>query len=205
MNNDGIERMRITTILGSPRKNGNTARLLTAFEEIVSRNFEIARINVIEKGISGCVGCDACQNQADVSGCRQRDDFAETMDRIIESDAVVYATPVYVWDFPAQMKALMDRHYCLVKWKGRGPIRHLLAGKPAVLLATCGGAAGSNADLLRRVFRREMDYLRFRVIGTYVADGCTTPAALGARGRTIAENMAKDMGRFFKKAAAGRA
>jgi multimeric flavodoxin WrbA len=192
--------MNITTILGSPRKNGNTARLLAAFEKIAARDHRVTRIDVIDKRIAGCLGCDACQSLPDVPGCRQQDDFGETMDRIAGADAVLYAAPVYVWGFPAQMKALLDRHYCLTKWKDRDGEKRLLENKPAALLATCGGSAAGNADLLLRMFQREMDYLGFRVIGTYVADRCGTPSALGPERLALAEKIAKDLAEFFKDA-----
>ncbi len=191
--------MKITTILGSPRKNGNTARLLAAFEALASQDFGITRINVVDRKIAGCLGCDACQAEAGVPGCRQRDDFGKTMDRIAEADAVVYAAPVYVWDFPAQMKALMDRHYCLVKWKGRDAPAYALENKPAALLATCGGAASDNADLLMEAFEREMHYLRFKVIGKYVLGGFSAPAAPAAELPGAAGKLAADLRDFFRR------
>ncbi|MBN2353497.1 MAG: flavodoxin family protein [Spirochaetales bacterium] len=194
--------MKITTILGSPRKHGHTARLLAAFEEIIARDFAVARINVIDKRIAGCLGCDACQSRNGVPGCRQKDDFEETIALIGGADAVIYAAPVYVWDFPAQMKALLDRHYCLVKWRRRDETGYVMEGKPAALLATCGGGAAENADLMQAVFQREMDYLRFRVIGKYVADLTTTPDALDAK--PLAERMAKDVAGFLGKTAVDR-
>ncbi|HVO11963.1 MAG TPA: flavodoxin family protein [Vicinamibacteria bacterium] len=185
--------MRITTLLGSPRRAGNTAHILAAFEQRASRAHEVCRINVVDEHIEGCRGCDACQEVLDAPGCRRRDDAEAVFARILASDAVVYATPVYVWDFTAQMKALMDRHYCLVKWRGREQPKHLLRDKKTMLLATCGGDARSNADLLEEIFRREMRYLRCRVVGTYVVPWCALPAELGEQPAVVAERMLGDL------------
>lgn len=49
----------------------------------------------------------ACQKVSDQPGCVQKDDFKEIIEKIIDSEIVVYASPVYVWDFSAQLKALI--------------------------------------------------------------------------------------------------
>jgi hypothetical protein len=58
-----------------------------------------------------------------------------------------------------------------------------------MLLATCGGDASSNADLIQEVFKREMNYLHCSVAGIYVAPWCTAPAELGDKAEMIAQKM----------------
>lgn len=185
--------MKITTILGSPRKKGNTATVLNLFEEMVNGHLDVERINISNNAVRGCLGCDACQKVSDQPGCVQKDDFKEIIEKIIESDIVVYASPVYVWDFSAQLKALIDRHYCLVKWKERADIIHLLDGKRTVLLTTCGGSAEKNADLIQEIFSREMDYLHCQILGKYVVPLCTVPAELGDKASQVAQQMYVDI------------
>ena len=179
--------------MGSPRKNGNTARVLRAFEDCIRSEAVIRRINVVDLRIDGCRGCDACQRVTTSPGCIQSDDLNETLSLILTADVVIYAAPVYVWDFPAQMKALMDRHYCLAKnTSGSRPI-FLLKGKPTVLLTTCGGLAEESADLLQEIFEREMSYLQCRVIGEYVLPSCTAPSELGSRAQRLADQIAQSI------------
>jgi multimeric flavodoxin WrbA len=185
--------MTIATIQGSPRKNGNTAAVLTAFEEAARAVATIDRINVADKRIEGCRGCDACQGDLCRPGCVRRDDMAEILERITAADLVLYASPVYVWDFPARMKAVVERHYCLVKNAADGRGIHLLEGKPAAFLMTCGGTAEKNADVLGEIFRRQMDYLQFRAVGVYVVPLCTVPGELGSRATDVAQQMANDL------------
>jgi multimeric flavodoxin WrbA len=181
--------MTIVTIMGSPRKNGNTATVLKAFEALACAKATIHRVDAAIMKIAGCRGCDACQRNLDRPGCVQKDDMVAILETIMAADMVVYAAPVYVWDFPAQMKSIVDRHYCLVKNTTDGQARHLIENKPTVLLTTCGGTAEDNADLLRSIFEREMDYLRCRVVGEYVLPLCTLPSELGARGEQMARQM----------------
>jgi multimeric flavodoxin WrbA len=151
----------------------------------------------VERGINGCLGCDACQRITDAPGCVQKDAVGEMLTTIVGSDVVVYASPVYVWDFSAQMKALMDRHYCFVKWKHDAGTRSLLEGKPVLLLTTCGGDAATNADLIREIFTREMDYLHCRIIGIYNVPNCTTSSVPGEEVRKTARCMADDISKLF--------
>lgn len=173
--------MKIITLLGSPRKRGNTAAILSAFEAMVPAPHQVERINVTDHSIKGCLGCDACRRKLDVPGCVQRDDFAGVMDRLLAADVIVYASPLYAWDFTAQMKCLFDRHYCLVKWVDGQVASALMRGKRAALLVTCGDVAENNADVIQTIFDRQMAYLGCTIVGKHVVASCSTPDKLGDR------------------------
>lgn len=53
--------MKILTILGSPKKHGNTATVLKRFEELISPLHQVERINLRDYTIHGCLGCNVCQ------------------------------------------------------------------------------------------------------------------------------------------------
>lgn len=186
--------MKIVTILGSPKKYGNTARVLKNFEDLVAPVHQVERINVTDYNINGCLGCNVCQGKIDEPGCVQKDDTLEILNRILAADVVVYATPLYAWSFSSQMKALLDRHYCLVKSKDGQIIHTLGTGKQTALLVTCAGPVEENADLIQEMFDRMMAYCRCQVIGKYVVPFCTTPDELGSKGTTFAREMARDIG-----------
>ncbi|MCX6031580.1 MAG: NAD(P)H-dependent oxidoreductase [Chloroflexi bacterium] len=185
--------MKIVTILGSPRKRGNTAAVLQAFEALIVPEHQVERINMVDYHVEGCRGCDVCQDKLAEPGCLQKDDAVRLLTRILAADVVVYACPVYCWAFPAQLKALLDRHYCLVKWQDGEVAAALMTGKRAALLVTCGGDAEDNADLIQVMFDREIAYVRGVVVGKYVVANCTTPAELGERGAETARRMAREI------------
>ena len=67
--------MRIVTLLGSPRKRGNTAAVLEVFERLASEKQHILeRINAADCTVGGCLGCDTCFETLDEPGCAQDDD-----------------------------------------------------------------------------------------------------------------------------------
>ncbi|MCX6032075.1 MAG: NAD(P)H-dependent oxidoreductase [Chloroflexi bacterium] len=185
--------MKIVTILGSPRKRGNTAAVLQAFEALVSIEHQVERINITDYHVAGCRGCDHCFGELTEPGCLQKDDAVRLLARILAADVVVYACPVYCWSFPAQLKALLDRHYCLVKWQDGEVAAALMTGKRVALLVTCGGEADDNADLIQVMFDREIAYVRGVVVGKYVVANCTTPAELGERAAATARRMVREI------------
>lgn len=185
--------MKIITILGSPRKRGNTATVLSEFEKLIATKHQVERINITDYAVRGCLGCKACYKRPDEPGCVQKDDAVSIIEKIMASDVVVYSTPLYMWSFSAQMKALMDRHYCMVKWKSGAVVNALLDGKRAALLVTCEDGIEDNAELIQVTFDREMDYLRCSVIGKYIVPNCTTPSQLGDKAIIAAQEMFNDI------------
>jgi len=185
--------VNVTTILGSPRERGNTATVLGLFEALmVQQGHEVDRIHIVDYRVNGCLGCQACQRASQELACSQQDDAVGIFRRMIASDAVIYATPLYTYGFTAQMKALIDRQNCLVT--GSGPeYTSLLKGKRSALLVTCGGPIEQNADLIQIVFDREGQYQQWDIVGKYIVPSCTTPEALGDRAMETAKQMARDI------------
>ena len=106
--------MKIVTLLGSPRTNGNSstiARHIGATAETLgaeNRVFELNRLTY-----RGCQGCLACKKGHET--CVLKDDLAEVMAAVHEADAVVLASPVYYGDITAQLKGYFDRTYSYLK------------------------------------------------------------------------------------------
>jgi multimeric flavodoxin WrbA len=65
------------------------------------------KIFLRDKKIGYCVACDYCHKNNGV--CSLKDDMAQILDKMIDSDVVVMATPVYFYTMDAQMKTLIDR------------------------------------------------------------------------------------------------
>ncbi|MGE5580730.1 MAG: flavodoxin family protein [Bacillota bacterium] len=185
--------MKITTVLGSPRRAGNTATVLGLFQRMISAPHKVERIKIADYTVKGCLGCGACQWDLDSPGCIQNDDCGDLLRRLMKTDVIVYATPLYVWGFAAQMKAFLDRHSCLVKWVEGRKERALLEGKRTALLVTCGDPSDRSTDLIQAIFDREMRYLGCQVVGKYAVPGCTAPERLGAQAVDTAARMARDI------------
>ena len=76
--------MRICILMGSPRKNGNTAGLLRPFmEEMEMKNCECSLVWLYDKNIHPCCACRICQNDWSGFGCPQEDDMQEVCECVL--------------------------------------------------------------------------------------------------------------------------
>ncbi len=183
--------MKIIVILGSPRKKGNTAKVLSMFEDKVGNNHEVERINITRYKVGGCLGCYKCKEKKDEPGCVQKDDALTIFEKMIQADAIVYASPLYIWSFTSQIKPLIDRHFCLISGDGTPDQDSLISGKPVALLVTCAGPIEGNCDAIQGIFTGFADYAKLIAKGNYILPFCTTPDEIGANGEELAENLAK--------------
>lgn len=181
--------MKIIAILGSPRRNGNTAKVLSMFEDKAKMNHEIEIINISKYKIGGCLGCHKCQENKDEPGCVQKDDALFIFDKLIKADAIVYASPLYWWSFASQIKVLIDRHVCLVTGYDTPEHSSLISDKPAALLVTCAGPIEDNCDVIQTIFSRFCEYCKLVSKGNYILPLCSTPDEIGDNGEELAENL----------------
>ncbi|HOS92228.1 MAG TPA: flavodoxin family protein, partial [Armatimonadota bacterium] len=78
--------MDVLSILGSPRRAGNTARVLDWVEEVFHEaGSAVERISIGDRDIRPCTGCFACKLQPG-SMCIQRDDANELFRQIRDAD-----------------------------------------------------------------------------------------------------------------------
>lgn len=148
--------MKFCVLMGSPRREGNTAALLRPFlEECGAMEIETEVIWLYDRAVNPCLGCMACQDCLNGPGCVQDDDFEEIFRAMANSDVIILATPIYSFFCTAPMKALLDRAiYAGVKNYGavKGP--KLLEGKRMAAVATCGYPPEKGADLWEEGLKR---------------------------------------------------
>jgi multimeric flavodoxin WrbA len=126
----------------------------------------------------------------DEPGCPQEDEAVEIFQRMIAADGVLYASPLFCWGYSAQIKPLIDRHFCLVTDYGGPRYKSLLEGKRAGLLVTCAGPEEDNTESIVDMFTRLMDYAKCKPSLTLVVPFCTTPDAMGDNIREMARRFA---------------
>lgn len=64
--------------------------------------------------INGCLGCEYCHTKGE-GKCVQKDDMEKVIPAYIDSDMVVFASPIYYFDMTAQLAAAIQRVYCIGK------------------------------------------------------------------------------------------
>lgn len=183
--------MKVMSVLGSPRRRGNTARVLGwVEEELAALGHEVDRADLADYEVRGCLGCYACKRSLETP-CVQRDDANALFDRVAAADALILASPLYCWGFSAQLKAFLDRGICLVVEFESAEHQSRLDGKRIALVATAEGPMEQNLDLLVTPYRLLCEYNRALAVGDLLVPGCTTPEALGEEVRAQAQALAR--------------
>lgn len=97
----------VLILSGSPRKGGNSDLLCDRFAEgATEAGHNVEKVRIAEKTIGYCRGCYACK---DSGKCVLDDDMAGILQKMIDADVLVLASPVYFYSIDAQLKAVIDR------------------------------------------------------------------------------------------------
>jgi multimeric flavodoxin WrbA len=126
----------ILGIAGSPRRHGNSDRLLDeCLAGAQTAGAEIERLVVSAGGIAPCRGCNLCSRDGE---CVVRDGMQDVYPRLDAADAIVVASPVYFATVPAVLKCLYDR--CQPYWARRYVLgQPIVRRRPGALLLVGGG------------------------------------------------------------------
>jgi multimeric flavodoxin WrbA len=158
---------KILGIMGSPRRNGNTHILVSRIlEGAESEGAEGDILLLDDLAIKECNGCHVCWEGKD---CSKDDDMNSIYPRVIESDAIIFGTPVYWYGPTALMKGFIDRFVYFNCPENREKIR----GKPVVLAVPFEEEDPETAALLVSFFEKSLGYLEMNLIGTILVPGVT--------------------------------
>lgn len=159
--------MKYCILMGSPRINGNTSKLLKPFiEELELQQAQYDLIQLYDMHIEPCIACRNCQKDWTIFGCRYSDDVQEIFNKVYESDVIILATPIYSWYCTPPMKSLLDRLvYGMNKYYGdeKGP--SLWRGKKLAIITTCGYRPENGADLFEEGIKRYCKHSKLNYIG----------------------------------------
>lgn len=99
---------KVLILSGSPRKGGNSDLLCDAFARgAAEAGHDVEKLRVAAMKIHPCSGCYYCRDHG--GQCAHKDDMAALLQRMIDADVLVLASPVYFYSIDAQLKAVIDR------------------------------------------------------------------------------------------------
>lgn len=98
-------------ISGSPHRHGNTETLLDRFLEGAQvAGAAIDKIVLKTLNYSPCRGCNACHKTGE---CIVKDDAIVLYEKILSSDCIAVASPIYTMGITAELKGFIDRQQYL--------------------------------------------------------------------------------------------
>lgn len=159
----------ILILSGSPRKGGNSDILCDEFARGASEagnNVKIIRIAA--KRIAPCSACYYCRDHG--GECVHKDDMAEILQKMIDADVIVLASPVYFYSIDAQLKAVIDR--TVARWTE-------VKNKEFYYIVTMADEDISSADTTLACFHGYADCVEGAVEkGTIIGNGVYEPGKI---------------------------
>jgi multimeric flavodoxin WrbA len=100
--------VRILALSGSERAGGNTEQVLDYASGLVGQyGAELTTLKLREYDIAPCSGCGGCNSRS--APCVVDDDAPMVVNRMIEADALIYATPVHGFGPAHLMQIFIER------------------------------------------------------------------------------------------------
>ena len=138
---------KVLILSGSPRKGGNSDLLCDEFMRGAQESGnEVEKIRVAEKNVAPCKGCYYCRKSG--GQCVSKDDMGEILQKMIDADVLVLASPVYFYSIDAQLKAVIDR--TVARWLE-------VKNKEFYYIATCADTGKESCDTTFACFRGYAD------------------------------------------------
>jgi NAD(P)H-dependent FMN reductase len=150
----------VLAVSGSLRKRSFTEKMLDLCIDGMGAGLEVHKFYPHQMNIGPCNSCWSCWVSKSPGECVQKDDFQQIIEVYKRADYFLLAAPLYVFDFPATVKNMIDRFFVilepaqLVSASGQTthPIRWGRHPK-TVLISSCGFPELDNFEILRRHFR----------------------------------------------------
>jgi len=100
---------KVLIITSSLRENSNSNVLAERFLEGAKESGnDVELISLKTNRIASCLGCNYCQIHGE---CIMKDKLNEILDKVIESDVLVFASPTYYYSISGTLKNFIDRTY----------------------------------------------------------------------------------------------
>jgi multimeric flavodoxin WrbA len=181
---------RVVVAMGSPRKKGNSALLVSKLiEGVEAAGGECEELFLQGMKIEACTACDKCLDAVD-RYCVIEDDMKPLYPDILEAGALVFASPVYWFTVSAQTKLFMDRLYAFLGPDGSCSLK----GKKMGIMLTFGDTDPftSGAVNALRTFQDAFAYIGAPIIGA-VYGSAEDPGEIGKNEEVL--QKAYDLGK----------
>ncbi len=153
---------KIVILVGSMRKDGNTALLSQSFAKGASKNNLVEIVSVSDYRVNPCIGCNSCFRREN-GMCFQNDDMTKIYDKLKDTDILVIASPVYFYGISAQLKAIVDRLHT--------PMRNEFHIKKLALLSVGAATLPELFDSIKLQYQLILNYFSLKSAGTVLVRG----------------------------------
>jgi multimeric flavodoxin WrbA len=182
--------MKITIITGTEQK-GCTYRIKEIFLNALGTGHEITQYYLPNDLPDFCSGCKVCFLK-DENLCPHASHVVPIWNSLLESDLLVFASPVYALRTTAQIKSLLD-HLC-VHWMVHRPDERMFYKKAVILTNAVGPfQKGAQSDIATSL--RWLGVTQIRTLGIGLMEGIIFDQLSDRRQKAITRKTVK----FAKK------
>lgn len=153
--------MGIAVLYGSSRKNGNTERLASLLVE----GFDTDPIYLSDYRIEPIVDYRHTE-----PGPYPEDDYRKLIDRMLQQDTIVFATPIYWYGLPAHLKVFIDRWSQSLR-ENRADFLAKLSDKQAYVIAIGDDEPQVKGQPLIQQFQFIFDFVGIKFAGHVIGTG----------------------------------
>ncbi len=116
---------KVVIISSSFRENGNSYMLCKEFKRGAEKAGNEVELITLKENLKYCTGCEKCEK---TGKCFHKDGVNKILKKIVNSDVLVFASPIYFYNISGQLKTFIDRTL---------PVYHLIHDKDFYFLGTC--------------------------------------------------------------------
>ena len=158
--------MKIMAFIGSPRKDGNTSKIVHSIcKGSKESGHEVEIYNLFELDNKGCVGCNACQKK-EVDFCSIDDKLTTLLPKMAEADCIIIGTAIYVGQAHGCTKNFIDR---LSTFSQDNHTVQKLSKKKYVTV-TCNGTPAENFKSVTEYLNRWLGgFFKMENVGNIIA------------------------------------
>ncbi|WIV11266.1 flavodoxin family protein [Proteiniborus sp. MB09-C3] len=130
---------KVLAVMGSPRKNKNTDKLLDkVIEGLKTNEVEVKKAYLKDLKFSPCISCGNCERTGD---CFMDDDMKSMYEDFNSSDIIIIASPLYFNTVSSLTKMMIDR--CQVYWSSKYVLKNpsIDVNKKRIGMFICVGGA----------------------------------------------------------------
>lgn len=177
----------ILVLTGSARVGGNSDLLADAFIKGATEvGHEVVKCEVGKKNIKGCIACNTCFSKG--TPCSFHDDFNDIAPYIEKADMIVFATPLYWYTFPSQLKSAIDKMYSFIIGEKK------LNVKESMLLVCAEENNESAFDGIISTYKSILSYQKWTDRGQLVVPGVLNKGDVSSTNYLVrAENMGSNI------------
>jgi len=170
--------VKVLGISTSPRIKGNSDLLLRqALAGAESAGAHVEYVHLSDYNVGPCIECNSCYT---TGSCKVEDDYQRLLEKLLDADRLIFATPIFFMSVCAQAKMLIDRGQCL--WAHKYGLKKQLISperdRRAMVIAVGGSKSKKQFESVRLTLKSYFDSLQMRYVSGLFVNKVDARAAI---------------------------